>query len=100
MKLLEPLFYVLFAGMVSGLVLPSCTPPHVDPPAGVDCEAACERMLPNNADHPHGLGCLTNGGKSPLGVECKVWLCETPMSPTRSACISHAASCEAADKCR
>lgn len=99
MKILEPLFAVLVAGMLSGLLLPSCTP-HVEPPAGVDCVAACERMLPNSADHPHGLGCLENGGKSPLGVECQVWLCETPMSPTRSSCISHADSCETANKCR
>ena len=98
MKILEPLFVVTLLGMLSGLLLPSCTPP-VTPPAGEDCNAACERLGPNNVDHPHGLDCLSNGGRSPKGVECKVWMCETPMSATRSTCLAHAESCSVAKDC-
>lgn len=81
---------------VAGLAA-SCRTAPPDPPAGVDCVAACERL---GADVSHGgLGC-PEGAPTPSGVPCSTWLCATPMSSYRSACIAHAASCDAARACK
>lgn len=85
MKTFSLLSVVVFCAAIAG-----CPTPHV-PPAGVDCGAACENL--------QSLSC-PEGGPTPAGVPCSTWLCETPKAPERTACIAHAASCEAARACQ
>ena len=80
---------VMFAGTIVAPASCRATPPP--PPAGTDCEAACERL--------GALGCDA-GAPTPSGTPCKTWLCSTPMPSSRSSCISHAPDCFAAEECR
>lgn len=90
--------------VAAALTLISCTSTPPAPPAGVDCVAACERIGPNDTEHPSGLGCSYGGVQ--FGEPCEVWMCtpstsgESPMTPERSSCISHAPSCNQARECR
>lgn len=90
--------------VAAALTLLGCTSTPPAPPAGVDCVAACERIGPNTPEHPSGLDCP--GGGVQFGEPCEVWMCtpgksgESPMTPGRASCISHAPSCNQARECR
>jgi hypothetical protein len=99
MKLLDHLFTLICVSVFCGMIPQACSSHPTTPPAGTDCVAACERLGPNNADHPHGLNCLEDGGRSPKGLACVQWLCPS-VTTERAACMSHSATCEAADACR
>lgn len=73
------------------LTLVGCAPSHV-PPAGNDCHAACDNL--------RGLSCLPDDARTPNGVECAVWYCETPRPTSRTSCVAKASSCEAARACK
>lgn len=93
---------VLVAAALTLLGCNSSPPPA--PPAGVDCEAACERIGPNTPEHRSGLSCSFGGVQ--FGEPCSVWMCtpgesgKSPMNPERASCISHASSCNKARECR
>lgn len=88
-RLLPP---IAFALLISGSE--SCKPAaHPPPPAS--CLAACERLAK--------LDC-TNGVTTSDGVECRVWMCETPIckdaagDARRWGYIAAAESCNLAKK--
>lgn len=76
---------------LAALALSGCHPSPPQPPAGVDCHAAATRLVQLQCDE---------GEPTPAGVPVDEWLCATPMSSGRTACIAHAADCEAARACK
>lgn len=82
---------ILAATLLGGISGAACRTTPPPPPAGVDCTAACTRLS--------DLSC-EDGKPTPAGVPCATWLCATPMSSGRTACIAHAADCDAARACK